>query len=284
MTIKAKSETSCWQIDADEFEASFPTPGEYKKCRDAVRMQSVAKYQDRKEHNDLQAEAALQICKTTKLFGRHSPEAMLALLSLAVLVELKADEVLFCAGEEGDSLFILMAGELACITTEHKEVAVLRKGAVFGELAALRLNKERSVTVKAKSEAKMWQVDADDFKSSFSNPAKYAALRNSMQQTAAIKYKDGDKLKKGFDKEAAEKKAQAENERAGAAAAAKVKALPVSSEPVNSEYSTFPLLKTIQVRAAEAAQRAAEAKKRASPAPVSAMLAKKRAKEEEAAT
>ena len=56
--------------------------------------------------------------------------------------------MLFIAGDVGTELFIVASGELACIAPDGNEVRVLEAGACFGELAALGLNCERSLTVR----------------------------------------------------------------------------------------------------------------------------------------
>ena len=138
--------------------------------------------------HDLQVEARTS-CKKHRLFQRHSIPAIEHLLERAHhrgLVEVPAGEEMFRRGEEGSSLFVLMSGELGCITATGKEVAVLQAGAIFGELAALRINTERTVTVIAKTEACCWQIEADEFEESFPNPAvrTYVDDQTALQRTA----------------------------------------------------------------------------------------------------
>ena len=153
-------------------------------------------YEGHKMHADLQAEA-FKICRARKTFRRHSPDALAELLSKAALVELKPGDVLFHAGDEGDSLFVLVSGELACTTPEDEESATLEFGAVFGELAALRLAQKRSETVKAKSEAKLWQVNADHFQASFSSPVIYTQIRKLAAAKQAAKGQNMSDLMRG---------------------------------------------------------------------------------------
>ena len=40
-------------------------------------------------------------------------------------------------------------------------------GAIFGELAALRLNKVRSLTIRAKTDAVVYELEGGDFEESF---------------------------------------------------------------------------------------------------------------------
>ena len=65
---------------------------------------------------------------------------------------------LFNVGDTGSSMYILLLGKLVGFTRDGAEVKVLEPGTVFGELAALRLNKERTLTIKARCVAVVYTV------------------------------------------------------------------------------------------------------------------------------
>ena len=89
----------------------------------------------------------------------------------------------------------MQTGQLSCIARDGKEVNVLTAGAVFGELAALGLNIERSLTVVAKCASVLYQLDADAFEIAFSEmPDVYSAVCQGMRERAVKMYHDKDAL------------------------------------------------------------------------------------------
>jgi CRP-like cAMP-binding protein len=126
-----------------------------------------------------------------EVFKRLPVELVEELLTHMKPVTLKKGEILFQAGDQGTNMFVVHTGSIACITTQGKEVKVLTQGAptcvvlfcmccfpirplcpmeairfelpassgaVFGELAALGLNQERTLTMKAVSFVMMYRL------------------------------------------------------------------------------------------------------------------------------
>ena len=120
---------------------------------------------------------------------------------------------IYCVMPPSVKMFIVQAGELACITNAGVELPVPLKtgvlvfwyhqehqtlcafaprpqlcaGAVFGELAALGLTTERSLTIQAKGPAVVYRLDGHDFKASVSTrPNVYQGLIDDMKQAISI--------------------------------------------------------------------------------------------------
>ena len=109
---------------------------------------------------------------------------------------LQLGDTLFNAGDAGTSLYILVSGRLVTLSAvDGLEVKVLEAGEIIGELAALRLNKTRTLTLRAKSSAVVYCLWADDFEFSLSDvPEDYASLREEMKASALRNYADRDWL------------------------------------------------------------------------------------------
>ena len=138
----------------------------------------------------------MEMCKKHALFEQHSNSQLAHLIAKMVPLELNEGDPVFCKGDKGQDMFVLHSGELACMTNETIEVKVLRAGDCFGELAALGLSTERTITIQAKCRSVVYQVASTDFEESFSDrPEDYAKLQESMKGSALQGYHDRDKLK-----------------------------------------------------------------------------------------
>jgi len=88
------------------------------------------------------------------LFSSLSPEALLSLVKRAQLKAFYAGEVIYSQGEQGDSMYILVQGEVQVSHSERgvtKGLGVLREGSFFGEVALITAS-ERMFTVSACSD------------------------------------------------------------------------------------------------------------------------------------
>jgi len=83
--------------------------------------------------------------------------------------QIEAGEVIYREGDRGDAVFIVKAGEVEVSRTVSGQLvrlAVLRNGAIFGEMSVLR-DRPRSTTVKAISPVKLLAIPKKDFKDTF---------------------------------------------------------------------------------------------------------------------
>ena len=148
---------------------------------------------DGRQAKDSHAEelhAVDRVWRSHKVFQNHATSQLPALLHKMQRMELRLGDTLFNVGDSGSSMFILLEGELAGFTRDRVEVTVLKPGTILGELAALRLNAERTLTIKAKSAAVVYSLWADDLEQSLVDlPEAYNSLREAMKHSALQNYK-----------------------------------------------------------------------------------------------
>ncbi len=104
--------------------------------------------------------AAAEALAATPLFSGLSQHALESLVAELTLVHLAPAEVLFCEGDPGDSLYVIVEGEVA-VQGEgppRVEMARLGPGAFIGEVALLT-DQPRSATVSAIGDAELLQID-----------------------------------------------------------------------------------------------------------------------------
>jgi cAMP-dependent protein kinase regulator len=80
-------------------------------------------------------------------------------------VEFKAGETVICEGDAGSACFLVDSGELDCskiIDGENKYLKTYSPGYAFGELALL-YNAPRAATIKAKTDAHLYELDRYTF-------------------------------------------------------------------------------------------------------------------------
>ena len=111
-------------------------------------------------------QAALLACP---LFEKAAadPDALLALTRICGLVSLRAGEVVFSEGSQGDALFVIRTGRVRTekLTCEHDPYTVrfFEKGDFFGELSLLE-DVPRSATVVAETDGEFLVLTRDHFR------------------------------------------------------------------------------------------------------------------------
>lgn len=103
----------------------------------------------------------VEILQKSRLFDNLLPEEMEMLGELCVLRRYKAGEVIFEKDDVGDSLFIMVEGDVDVIHPQlsgpPKVLATLSAPEFFGEMSLI--DKEyRSATVKARTECSLLQL------------------------------------------------------------------------------------------------------------------------------
>ncbi len=80
---------------------------------------------------------------------------------------LQPGEVLFREGEPGESLFIVLEGQLDVLlalgTSDEKPIARLGEGEFIGEMSLLIPGRARTASVRAAKAARLWRMTHDDF-------------------------------------------------------------------------------------------------------------------------
>src|SRR5688500_15405876 len=98
--------------------------------------------------------------RAAPLFASLSAEALLPLASMCEEVSLAKGEVLFEAGEVGDSLFVIVAGSVDVVRA-GSVIARLCAGESVGEMAALDWE-PRSAAVRATQPTQLVRLERND--------------------------------------------------------------------------------------------------------------------------
>ena len=99
----------------------------------------------------------------TPLFGDLEPAEMEGVVRALLLHHVESGRVVVREGEPGDSLFVVVSGALGvttCVGSEDVELAILRAGDFFGEVALLAGGR-RSATVKALLASELLEMRRD---------------------------------------------------------------------------------------------------------------------------
>jgi CRP-like cAMP-binding protein len=99
-------------------------------------------------------------------FGSLNAEEIAAFATLVDEVRLAPGEVLFKQGEQGDSIYLLLGGQIliklgAAVPGDHL-LATLGPSAIFGEMAPL-LNTPRTATAIAGAHTHLWRISTRVF-------------------------------------------------------------------------------------------------------------------------
>lgn len=95
------------------------------------------------------------------LFRSFDDEALAALSSRVTAKSIDEGEVLFEEGEEGETFYIVDAGEVT-IRKKERTLAVLRDGQMFGEMALFE-KETRSASAVATRETSLYAIGNEDF-------------------------------------------------------------------------------------------------------------------------
>ncbi|XP_026197684.1 cGMP-dependent protein kinase 2 [Anabas testudineus] len=102
--------------------------------------------------------------------SRLDDEQTAMMVDLLVVSNLKQGDEVIKEGTEGDSMYIVAAGELV-VTQAGRELRTLTIGDVFGELAIL-YNCKRTATVKAKTAVRLWCMERQTYRTIITNKSK----------------------------------------------------------------------------------------------------------------
>lgn len=110
---------------------------------------------------------------------------------LAVKLQVRSvdpGEVLVRRGEAGDAFFIVREGEFEVIVSQagrRRRARVLKPGDFFGEVALL-YDVPRTATVRARTQASIWQLERQDFRDLL---GRYMGLEDDVAKVAASRFK-----------------------------------------------------------------------------------------------
>lgn len=80
------------------------------------------------------------LARRMELFNRLDAENIAKIFTRGMTVEYQAGEVIFKKGQEGESLYVILNGNVA-IADEGREIALLKQGDMFGEMALISQGK-----------------------------------------------------------------------------------------------------------------------------------------------
>lgn len=108
------------------------------------------------------SESARRALAATPLFASLQPAALESLIDHLALVDLVPGDALFREGDSGDTLYVVVEGEVAVISEgpPRVEVSRLGPGAFFGEVA-LVTEQPRSATIEATTVTQLLAIDRD---------------------------------------------------------------------------------------------------------------------------
>lgn len=98
--------------------------------------------------------------RAAPLFSSLSAEALLPVAAMCDEVSLDKGEVLFETGEAGDSMFVVVSGEVE-VVRGGSVIARLGEGECVGEMAALDWE-PRSATVRASADTHLVKLERND--------------------------------------------------------------------------------------------------------------------------
>ena len=108
-----------------------------------------------------QSEEAGRVLREADLFSPLGEDERAALLPFASLTGYRSEEIIVCEGERGDSLFVVVEGNVGVFKGE-KRVAGVGKGGVLGEIA-LFTGDLRNATLKAEGSVRLLRIPKEAF-------------------------------------------------------------------------------------------------------------------------
>ncbi len=107
-------------------------------------------------------EQKLHFLKKTELFSELEKAGLNSICNIAHEVTHPADHTIFEEGDEGDSLYLLVDGEISIIKAETEVLSFKEKGYCFGEVALID-DKPRSATIKTVTVTRLLRITRYDF-------------------------------------------------------------------------------------------------------------------------
>ncbi len=106
----------------------------------------------------------IELIKNTQLFTRMDKKHFNEMLRSIQLIKYQKEKIIFREGEQGDALYIVVAGSVRVFTYDKDKVKIplarLNKGDYFGEQALLgQANKTRNANIEAILDTTLIQID-----------------------------------------------------------------------------------------------------------------------------
>lgn len=107
-------------------------------------------------------EEKITFLKQTELFAELSESDLASISDITHEVVFSENHTIFEEGAKGDSLYLLVEGEISIIKAETEVLSFKEKGYCFGEVALID-DKPRSATIKTSALTRLLRIDRDDF-------------------------------------------------------------------------------------------------------------------------
>ena len=107
-------------------------------------------------------EEKLEFLHRTELFSELPLEKIRSICEVAHEIVLPSNHILFEEGDDGDSLYLLVSGEISIIKADTEVLSFDEVGYCFGEVALID-DKPRSATIKTLSPTQLLMISRDDF-------------------------------------------------------------------------------------------------------------------------
>ena len=130
-------------------------------------------------------------------FMAFVPESALSELARnCPVIEIEKDQVLFEEGDPGDTMYVVLSGELA-VYLKGKILVCRTPGQYFGEMALIE-SKPRSASIRAITKSLLLEISKEQFESHFtSNPKALMALLRTLSDRSRV---DLNTLDEGFER------------------------------------------------------------------------------------
>lgn len=126
---------------------------------------------------------SLKFLRKIDFLQKVSTDTLESLFSGCQLVDLKAGETLFEDGEEGDSMYIIISGELI-ISKNRTEIVRRKEGDYLGEMSLIE-SKPRSASIKSAVPTLLLQITREQFHTHLSsNPDSLMAIMKTLSNRA----------------------------------------------------------------------------------------------------
>ena len=128
-------------------------------------------------------DSKIESFKSIEIFNLLPDEKLELLVGKSEEVILNAGEILFHEGDSGDSMYVILSGEVA-IEKENTMIACKGRGNYFGEMTLIE-DKPRSATVSALTKSRLLEIMKDQFLLHFaSNPQALMAVLKTVSERA----------------------------------------------------------------------------------------------------
>lgn len=168
------------QLQSQYHDEEFPAQSsnevqEFRKSRAAViASEPIAETLEiastRVKKTDTETSLIVKAIQRNDFLKRLDDEQTAMMVDLLVLSKFNPGDEVIKEGSEGDSMYIVAAGELQ-VTQARQDLRTLATGDVFGELAIL-YNCKRTATVKAKTAVRLWCMERQTYRTIITNKSK----------------------------------------------------------------------------------------------------------------